>query len=72
MAQTETMNGPRTKTRVKALHPDDEIVISGISGKFPSAENVEEFAKNLYNKVNHFYLIKCCEYVHMKFRVRSK
>lgn len=57
MAQTETMNGPRTQTRAKALHPDDEIVITGISGKFPNAQNVEEFAKKLYNKVNHFYSI---------------
>lgn len=30
---------------------DDEIVISGISGRFPKCENVEELAHNLYNKV---------------------
>lgn len=36
-------------------HPstaDDEIVISGVSGKFPSCKNVEEFSYNLYNKVS--------------------
>lgn len=29
----------------------DEIVISGISGKFPKSKNLTEFAHNLYNKV---------------------
>lgn len=31
-----------------------EVVISGISGRFPQSDNVEEFKKNLLNKV---YLI---------------
>lgn len=42
------------KTIPSRIHPvtaDDEIVISGISGRFPSAKNVTEFAHNLYNKV---------------------
>ncbi|XP_068620644.1 fatty acid synthase-like [Battus philenor] len=30
----------------------DEVVISGISGHFPSSDNVNEFMENLYNKVN--------------------
>ncbi|XP_033218585.1 fatty acid synthase-like [Belonocnema kinseyi] len=30
----------------------DEIVISGISGKFPNSENVKEFQKNLLSKVD--------------------
>lgn len=30
---------------------DDEIVISGISGRFPKCDSVEELAHNLYNKV---------------------
>jgi len=30
----------------------DEIVISGISGKFPSSDNVAELTQNLYNKVD--------------------
>lgn len=38
--------------RIWPQSPDDEIVISGISGKFPSAKNVTEFAHNLYNKVS--------------------
>ena len=30
----------------------DEIVISGISGKFPESENMEEFSQNLFNGVD--------------------
>lgn len=29
----------------------DEIVISGIAGKFPESSNVQEFSENLFNKV---------------------
>lgn len=32
--------------------PDDEIVISGISGRFPKCDSVEELSHNLYNKVS--------------------
>lgn len=32
--------------------PDDEIVISGISGRFPSSASVSDFANNLYNAVD--------------------
>lgn len=52
MADNIKMNGPRIQSRARPLDPDDEIVITGISGKFPNAENVQEFGKNLYNKVN--------------------
>jgi fatty acid synthase len=31
---------------------DDDVVISGISGRFPNSNNVREFAENLYNKVD--------------------
>lgn len=31
--------------------PGDEIVISGMTGRFPNADNVEELAHGLYNKV---------------------
>lgn len=37
--------------RIFAESPDDEIVISGISGKFPNSKNLTEFSHNLYNKV---------------------
>lgn len=32
--------------------PGDEIVISGVSGRFPNANNVKEFAEKLYNKID--------------------
>lgn len=31
---------------------DDQIVITGISGRFPSANNVSEFSHKLYNKID--------------------
>lgn len=43
---------PRKTRRVICEDPDDEIVISGISGRFPNSANVAEFANNLYNKVD--------------------
>lgn len=39
------------KNRIFALSPDEEIVISGMSGRFPNTENVAELSHNLYNKV---------------------
>jgi hypothetical protein len=38
-------------SRAFATSPQDEIVISGIAGRFPKSANVTEFADNLYNKV---------------------
>lgn len=38
-------------SRMFPLTPDDEIVVSGMSGKFPNSRNVAEFESNLYNKV---------------------
>lgn len=46
-------NKKMTSSRIHAPSPEDEIVISGISGKFPSAKNVSEFAEKLYNKVRN-------------------
>ena len=31
---------------------EDDIVISGISGRFPMSMNLNEFAHNLYNKID--------------------
>lgn len=42
---------PRLFSRTHPATPDDEIVISGVAGKYPKSRNVEEFAYNLYNKV---------------------
>ncbi|KAG5668080.1 hypothetical protein PVAND_016035 [Polypedilum vanderplanki] len=41
----------RILTRVK-VDRDDEIIISGISGRFPNSKNVEELSYNLYNKID--------------------
>lgn len=38
------------------LSEDDEIVISGLSGRYPNSANVAEFAHNLYNKVNEIFV----------------
>lgn len=32
--------------------PGEEIVISGMAGKFPDSDNVVEFQNNLFNKVD--------------------
>lgn len=34
------------------VNPDEEIVISGIAGRFPNSKNLEEFSYNLYNKID--------------------
>lgn len=31
---------------------NEDIVISGMSGRFPESDSVDEFADNLYNKVD--------------------
>lgn len=35
----------------------DEIVISGMAGKFPNSHNIAEYEQNLYNKVHN--KLKC-------------
>lgn len=46
-----SMHDPKLLSRTHSATPGEDIVISGISGKFPNSRNVEEFAHNLYNKV---------------------
>lgn len=46
--------------------PEEEIVISGVSGRYPSSDNVDEFRHNLYNKVRFSILcdlicVKCMQ-----------
>jgi acyl transferase domain-containing protein len=36
----------------KKTAPQEEVVISGISGYFPQSENVYQLQDNLFNKVN--------------------
>ncbi len=38
-------------SRAFAMCPGEEIVISGIAGRFPKSANVSEFKNKLYNKV---------------------
>lgn len=44
-------NREKKFSRVFAESDDADIVISGISGKFPNARNVDEYEYKLYNKV---------------------
>jgi fatty acid synthase len=34
------------------LKEGEDIVISGLSGRYPESDTVDEFAQNLYNNVN--------------------
>ena len=36
----------------KLLKESDEIVISGMGGRFPLSNSTDEFAKNLYNNID--------------------
>lgn len=48
-------NGTKTlNTRIQPATPGDAIVISGISGKFPNAENVAELTQKLNDKVENY------------------
>jgi len=40
------------KKGYKAPEPGEEIVISGIAGRFPESKNVVELKNNLLNKVD--------------------
>lgn len=50
------MDSTSHHTRVFPETPGDEIVVSGVSGRYPSCDNVEEFSHNLYNKVSMKFL----------------
>ncbi|GAB0094756.1 Fatty acid synthase [Sergentomyia squamirostris] len=43
---------PILRSRTHAACPEEEIIITGISGRFPNSDNIGELAKNLYNKVD--------------------
>ena len=43
---------PRIFSRTVPLNPEDDIVISGMAGRFPNSDNVMELSDNLYNKVD--------------------
>lgn len=52
------MQQQKMHSRTFPLTPDDDIVVSGISGKFPNSRNFAEFESNLYNKVCVWCVIK--------------
>ena len=37
---------------VNLLRQTDDIVISGLAGRFPMSNNVDEFANNLFNNID--------------------
>lgn len=37
-------------TRTRQWQIKEDVVITGMSGRLPSADNLEEFEKNLYSK----------------------
>lgn len=46
------INGKRYSCRQFSENPGEDIVISGISGRFPNSHNVNDLAFNLYNKID--------------------
>lgn len=43
---------PKFYSRTTPLTPGDQIVISGISGRFPNSDTIAEFSHRLYNKID--------------------
>lgn len=37
---------------VELLKTSEEIVVSGVAGRFPMSNNIDEFTENLYNNVD--------------------
>lgn len=49
---TERIYKPSKESfRIFPSSPEDEIVISGLAGRYPNSDNAEEMSHNLYNKV---------------------
>lgn len=40
-----------SNARIFPESPDEEIIISGVSGRYPSTDCVDDFSYKLYNKV---------------------
>lgn len=48
--------GPSVKPwRAFAASDDEEIMVTGMSGRFPESDDIEELKYNLYNKVWFLY-----------------
>lgn len=40
------------KTTLLDIEPGEEIVISGIAGRFPESDNIKHLQENLFNKID--------------------
>lgn len=51
---TEKSYVPKSNESVRIFPscPDEEIVISGMAGRYPSCDNVEDFRHHLFNGVS--------------------
>lgn len=47
-----TYKPPSDKGRIFPSTPDDEVVISGVAGRYPSCDHVGDLRENLFNKVS--------------------
>lgn len=52
MASNISVKKDKKYSRSRPASDGDDIVISGMSGKFPNSKNVSEYEYNLYNKVD--------------------
>jgi len=46
------MDGTAAYKSWNGIDSDEEIVISGIAGRFPNSDNMNQLRENLFNKVN--------------------
>jgi fatty acid synthase len=50
---SDNMNDEDIRPRkLSEIQPGDEVVISGVSGRFPSSDNMHQLKENLMNKVD--------------------
>ncbi|KYN03095.1 Fatty acid synthase [Cyphomyrmex costatus] len=46
------MDGKETHKSWENIDSGEEIVISGIAGRFPNSDNMNELRENLFNKID--------------------
>lgn len=49
---SETERKSQPSFRVFPSSPDEEVVISGMAGRYPNCDNVEDYRRHLFNKVS--------------------
>lgn len=53
MAPKGVVDDPNVRPRkLPKVPPGDEVVISGVAGRFPDSDNVDHLYENLMNKVD--------------------